>query len=473
MRTTDPIEFLNRHREIIFRWIGILAVLLVLFLILRHFAMRLGGWRAAWRRVKRECAVSAHAFAAPAKAWLRHRRSLRVLVRGLRAPATWRDAERALAAARQAAAGAGGVPYAALVDDVGVTVLLAGRRPRPPEEEPWWGDEERPDCWSVDRDALPPVVPVPDQTPPVLVALGEDGGCCVFLDVAAGPPLLNVEGDRRAATAVHQALAAQLDVRLPDGLVVVAQGVHRAFPGLEVRAAHRRAEELPARGGLVPWLVTAELPDPLPPGIAAPAAARAAGPRILLRGPGRGFLRTVLSDREGRLAVAGTPLLVAGNALSRAIARVLSDIPPVLPPGPGSVSTAGRDAARAFAEDDERPGAAAADGAARHEHADADAGADAWPGADRAAAAPPGPAPETETGSETEAEREIRAGRRTEAARELVEEDAEDEEVQAAEAAEAAGEAGAERGNDTARTAPAGRRREPEGSAPVRSAADH
>ncbi|MDT0308749.1 hypothetical protein RM780_17530 [Streptomyces sp. DSM 44917] len=334
MTTTDPLDFVSRHRDTIFRWLGILAALLVAFLILRHLAMRLGGWRAAWQRARREAALTAHAFAAPFRAWLRHRRSLRVLVRGLRAHVTWRDAERALAAAREAAAPAGGRPYAALVGADTVTVLLAGGDAHPPEEGPWWRDEdEGPGHWTAERAALPPVVPVPDRPPAVLVALGESRGRCAFLDLAVGPPLLSVEGDRRGRVALHQAVAAQLDARLPEGLVVVAEGVHRAFPGLPVRAAYRTARELRPRLGVAPVLVTAELPDPLPPELAA-SPSESGGTRTVLLGPGRGYTRTLLTDRHGQVAVAGTPLLVSGNALGRALARVLASLPPVLPPVP-------------------------------------------------------------------------------------------------------------------------------------------
>ncbi|MEO3749629.1 hypothetical protein [Streptomyces sp. B6B3] len=341
MRTTDPLEFIDRHRDTIFLVLGILVAVLVAFLLLRYVAMRLGGWRAAWARVRRECALTAHAFAAPFRAWLRHRRSLRLLVRALRDPATWRDAERGLAAARQAAAPAGGQPYAALVDADTVTVLLAGRHLPTPEDDA----DDPPGHWSIDRADLPPVVPAPDQPYPVLVALGERAGRCVFLDVATGPPLLSVAGDRRSRTALHQAVAAQLDARLPAGLVLVAEGVHRQFPGPPVRAAYRTAEGIRPRHGVAPVLVTAELPDPLPPGLVAPPDGPA-GPRLLLLGPGRGYQRTLLTDRHGQIVVVGTPLLAAGNALARAIARVLGALPPVLPPTPPG-------AARAFAEEED------------------------------------------------------------------------------------------------------------------------
>lgn len=352
MRNVDPFEFISRHQDTIFRILGILAALLAAFLLVRHLAMRLGGWRAAYRRVRREIAITFHAWAAPPRAWLRHRRSLRHLVRGLGSPETWRDSERAVAAARQA----GGSPYAVLVDDVAVTVLLAGRAPEPPEDEPWWVVEDQagvgddaPNRWTVARADLPPVVPDPERLPPVLVAVGETGGRCVLLDVATGPTTLCAEGDHRSSVALHQAVAAQLDARLPEGMVVVAEGVHPRFPGQPVRLAYREAQKLRPRHGLVPVLVAAELPDPVPPELTAPPGEQPSL-RLLLLGPGRGYTRTLLSDRHGQIAVVGTPLLVAGNALGRAIARVLRAIPPVLPPAP---PFSGVDPVRVFAEPEE------------------------------------------------------------------------------------------------------------------------
>ncbi|RBM20456.1 hypothetical protein [Streptomyces sp. PT12] len=386
MRTTDPFEFLDRHRDTIFRVLGLLAALLVVFLVIRAVAMRFGGWSAAWARLRRECAITAHAFAAPVKAWVRHRRSLRVLVHGLRAPATWRDAERAVAAAREAAGPGGPRPYAVLVAARTVTVLLTGPRIQAPEREPWWiAEGEGPDHWSADRADLPPVVPVPDLALPVLVAVGEVEGQCAFLDLAAGPPMVCVEGERRSGVALHQSVAAQLDARLPEGMVVVAEGVHRAFDGLPIRAAHRAADQLRPRAGLAPVLVCAELPSPLPPELTAPPG-EFPELRLLLLGEGRGYARTLLTDRSGQVSVVGTPLITEGNALSRALARVLPSIPPVLPPGPG-----GGDAissVRLFAELDEE---------------EADEEAEELPTVP-AAAAPRPPAPEREDEFEEEAE---------------------------------------------------------------------
>src|SRR5262249_30821627 len=84
-----------------------------------------------------------------------------------------------------------------------------------------------------------------------------------------------------------------------------------------------------------PVLVAAELPDPLPPELAAPPGPDPAL-RVLVLGPGRGYVRTLLTERQGRVAVTGTPLLARCDGLGRAVARVLNAIPPVLPPAPAA-----------------------------------------------------------------------------------------------------------------------------------------
>lgn len=331
MRNTDPFEFFQDHRETIFRCLGVAGVLLVVFLLLRMWARRHGGWRAAWAKVRRQAAVTRHAYAAPFRAWHRYRRSLRLLVRLLGTPATWRDAERALAAARLAAAPA--CPYAVLVDEETVTVLLTATAPvlltataPPAPADPWWSEPGEPDRWVIMRADLPAVTPDAAAVRPVLVALGEEGDgpvrSCAFLDLAVGPAQFPVTGDQRSATALLQAIGAQLDARLPEGLLVVAEGVHRDHPGPPVRNAYRTARELRPVEGIAPHLVAAGLPDPLPPELTAPPDGTA-GPRLVVLGPGRGHVRTLLTDRHSRVAVIGTPLLPSATALSAAIARVL------------------------------------------------------------------------------------------------------------------------------------------------------
>ncbi|MFE6890305.1 hypothetical protein [Streptomyces sp. NPDC057694] len=327
MRNVDPFAFFREHQDTIFRWLGLAGALLVIFLLLRIVARRLGGWRRAWRRARRETAVTAYAFVAPMRTWYVHHKDRRLLRRLLGDPVTWRDAERALTAARLAAAPAR--PYAVLVSAESVSVLLAGREM--PEPTGCW--HEAPDAtgeWRANRDELPLVTPEADAVPPLLIALGATDTQAAFLDAATGPASLCVEGHPQAAPPLLQAIAAQLDARLPASLVIVAEGVHRDFDGPPVREAYRTAEEALPRLNIPPFLIARELPDPLPAGLASPRPPC----RVVLLGAGRGHTRTLLTDRHGQVLLTGTPLLVRAKALGRALPKVLWRLPAVLPPAP-------------------------------------------------------------------------------------------------------------------------------------------
>ncbi|MFI1380148.1 hypothetical protein [Embleya sp. NPDC020886] len=355
MRNTDPLEFFADHRDTILHWAGISAAALAFFLILRFFAMRLGGWKAATRRLGREIALTGYAFGGPVRVWLRYRRSVRLLVARLGAGTTWRDAERALVAAKFAAAP--GQPYAVVVGDDTVTVLLAaGDVPTP--EGIWRPLAHDPRAWTATRAELPSVTPDAEGVRPIVVALGERDGECVFLDLAVGPPMVCVQGDPHSSPALFQAVAAQLDARLPGGQVVVADGVHHDISGLPVRDAYRSARARPPRLGLPTFLATPELPDPLPPELVEPAG-DSPSLRVLLGGSGRGHVRTLLTDVHGRVAVPGTPLVLSCSALAEALARVLPGIPPVLPPAPAPVSRSGAGSIEWFAEEESGNEAAA------------------------------------------------------------------------------------------------------------------
>lgn len=346
MRNTDPIAFFQDHRETIFFWSGVAGGVLVLYLILRFFAMRLGGWTAAWRRVCREVALTAYAFSWPVRAWIRYRRSVAALIRLLGTASTWRDAEHALVAAKLEAFPA--QPYAAVVGARTVTVLFAALT-MPTPQGIWREVPGEPTSWTAARTELPSVTPDTDGRPPVIVALGETDHNAVFLDLAVGPPILGVDGERRASTALFQAIAVQVDARLPGGQVVVADGVHRDVPGPMIRDAYRTARATPPRLGLPAFLATPELPAPLPPELAEPPL-ETPPLRIVLRGAGRGFVRTALTDKHGRVAVPGTPVVATGNGLGAALTRILADIPPVLPPAPAGLATPGSERQAAYAE---------------------------------------------------------------------------------------------------------------------------
>ncbi|MEU3711028.1 hypothetical protein [Streptomyces catenulae] len=339
-RSGDPIAFINAHQNLIFTVLGVLGMVLLLFFLIRIPVQRAGGWKASAHAIRREAAATRHAFGAPLRALRAHRKALRLLVRRLRSPHTWRDAERAVTAARQAAAPGAAAdraprPYAALVDGDTVTVLCAGTAADAPGA-PWSEDPADPRRWTVRREDLPAVAPSPGDGPPLLVAVGvAEGRRCAFLDLASGPALTAVEGDARTAPALVRALTAQLDARLPEGLVTVAEGVHPRHPGAPVREAYRAARETEPRHGIAPVLAAAELPDPLPDDFGHSPG----GPprlRIVVPGRPRGHARRLLTDRHGQLLLTGTSLLTSANALGAALSRVLSDLPPVLPPPPAA-----------------------------------------------------------------------------------------------------------------------------------------
>ncbi|MCX5214960.1 hypothetical protein OG689_37840 [Kitasatospora sp. NBC_00240] len=295
---------------------GLAGLLLLLVVLAQLGARRAGGWRVVRRRLRREAAATAAAFAAPVRAQLRYRRHLRLLVRLLGDRSGWADAERA-------ALGAGRVPgvepYGVLLGRSVVGVLVAcgpAAPPRPPE--PWAADDTDPRLWWLDR-ADAAGVATGGRPAPLLAALGTDGRHAVLLDLATGPAVTVLGGDKGTARAVLQALAAQLDARLPAGAVTVAEGVNPRHTGPEPAAALALAERA-ATGGAPAFAVCAELP----------AGARpAAGSRLLALSGARGSARLLTADRAG-LSVLGTGLRVDAVPLARATARSL----PLLPPYP-------------------------------------------------------------------------------------------------------------------------------------------
>ncbi|MFD9003618.1 hypothetical protein ACFV0T_22015 [Streptomyces sp. NPDC059582] len=289
------------------------AGLLVLVLALTHWLVRRkGGWKALWRRIRREVVLTARAFSTPVRTELRYRRGLRLLVRLLRDPSVWADAERATALA--AAVHPAARPYGVLAGPELIGVLVAAKGtslPVPPE--PWAADDSDPRLWWIARTDL--TGELPDGTPPLLVCAGLDAGYAVLLDLRGGPTATSVYGAPRAARtarAVLQALAAQLDARLPEGRVAVADGVHPRFPG-------PTAAETVALPGIDVAVCAEPLDRPLPAGV-----------RLLSLGVARGRTRLLEVGHDAVLTVHGAPATgqVDVLPLSRAVARTLSGLPP-------------------------------------------------------------------------------------------------------------------------------------------------
>ncbi|WP_234534498.1 hypothetical protein [Streptomyces shenzhenensis] len=292
--------------------LGLVGVLVLVLAVTHWLVRRGGGWKALRRRLGREISLTAKAFTGPVRTELRYRRGLRLLVRLLRDPAVWADAERATALA--AAVRPGVRPYGVLAGPEWMAVLVAadGDALREPPE-PWAADESDPRLWWIDRADLRD--DGPESAVPLLVCVGHDMGNAVLLDVRSGPAALSVYGPPRAARsarAVLQALAAQLDARLPQGRVAIAAGVHPRHPGMPAAAAV-------GQPGIEIAVCADPLERPLPSGV-----------RLLSLGVARGRTRLLEIAPDAVLTVHGAPAAARVDVLplSRAVARTLAALPP-------------------------------------------------------------------------------------------------------------------------------------------------
>ncbi|MDX2817227.1 hypothetical protein PV410_32630 [Streptomyces sp. PA03-5A] len=294
-------------------WTRLIALigLLILVVVVAHWLVRRkGGWGALRRRVVRELTTAARAFATPVRTQVRHRSGLRVLARLLRDDAGWTDAATALR--RAAAERPGARPYATLLGTDVVGVYVAHGHGEGALPEPWARDAAEPRLWWIGRADLGTAPETGHGgEAPVLVCLGRAGTDAVLLDLTAVPPAVSVTGERRTARAVLQALAAQLDARLPAGRVVVGAGVHPRHDGpTDV------FERLDAG-----YAVSAEAPE----------RNRPARVRLLTLGVAHHSTLILEADRDGHLRLHGGPpaLTVDALPLARAVARLVRTLPPV------------------------------------------------------------------------------------------------------------------------------------------------
>ncbi|MGW7243500.1 hypothetical protein [Streptomyces sp. NPDC054804] len=292
--------------------LGLVGVLVLVLAVTSWLVRRGGGWKALWRRLGREITLTVRAFTGPVRTELRYRRGLRLLVRLLRDPAVWSDAERATALAASVRPGVR--PYGVLAGPDWMAVLVAadGDALREPPE-PWAADETDPRLWWIDRGDL--TDGTEDPAAPLLVCVGHDMGHAVLLDVRSGPPALSVYGPPRAARtarAVLQALAAQVDARLPEGRVAIAAGVHPRHPGATATATV-------GQPGIEVAVCADPLERPLPSGV-----------RLLSLGVARGRTRLLEIAPDSTLTAHGAPAATRVDVLplSRAVARTLSALPP-------------------------------------------------------------------------------------------------------------------------------------------------
>ncbi|MFE2872903.1 hypothetical protein, partial [Embleya sp. NPDC059259] len=292
--------------------LGYAGILILVYALAHWAAMRRGGWRFVRRRLRRELALTVSAFAEPVTAFSRYRRRRRLLVRALREPNTWVDAEHALQLAARVAAGSR--PYGALVERDVVGVLVSCGPDLPVPAEPWAVDELDPRLWWIARTDLE----VGSGPAPLLVAVGTRQEAVVFLDLLTGPRVLAVSGERRGARATVQALAAQLDARLPAGAVTVAEGIHPRHAGPSTAEAFTRATTAAASRRHPQVVVCADTPD-------VPAASPVS---VLTLGRPRGHARLLAVSPTGALLVHGTPLRVDARPLPRSVAATVWQLPP-------------------------------------------------------------------------------------------------------------------------------------------------
>ncbi|MEU4203103.1 hypothetical protein AB0B79_14745 [Streptomyces sp. NPDC039022] len=218
--------------------IGFLVVLILLVWLLARTVRKQGGLRRTCRRIAWEVRMTARAFTAPLRAYLRHRRCARTLAAFFADPAAY---EVSRAALDRADADAGDDCYAPTVQlaQAGdrVHVVVAGRDPAGAAGPvlPWTDAAAEPGewTWSAPAEAVRGSSAAHGRAVRLPLVLGVDRKSTgvVLVDWLRGPAALGVEGDPRVSRSVLQALTAQVD-RMPDGPpVLVAHGVHPRFPG--------------------------------------------------------------------------------------------------------------------------------------------------------------------------------------------------------------------------------------------------
>ncbi|WP_405063540.1 hypothetical protein OG474_18345 [Kribbella sp. NBC_01505] len=289
--------------------LGLIGLALLTIVLIHLLVRRLGGWKRLFGWLGREIKRTWRAFVEPIAARRRYRRRLRLLAKVLRDEESWDQAERALGAA--SAIGPTVAPYAVVLAGRRIGVLVAGGTVLEPPV-PWSADAVDPRLWWIDRGDVPGRSPI--QEMPLLTCLGTDSGgtTVVMLDLLSGPRTLSVYGAEPTARAVVQAIAAQLDVRLPVGAVEVAEGIHPYHDGLPLSDAARR---------LGAWFVigAGPLPVPLP-----------TGRRMVCLGVARGSARLLeaMPDQTLRLHGGASWLRIDPLPLARAVARSIRDVPP-------------------------------------------------------------------------------------------------------------------------------------------------
>ncbi|MEU6960787.1 hypothetical protein [Streptomyces chrestomyceticus] len=318
--------------------IGFLVVLVLLVWLLARTVRKQGGFRRTCRRIAWEVRMTARAFTAPLRAYLRHRRCARTLAAFFADPAAY---EVSRAALDRADADAGDDCYAPTVQLAQardrVHVVVAGRDPAGAAGPvlPWTDAAAEPGewTWSAPADAVRGATAAHGRAVRLPLVLGVDRKSTgvVLVDWLRGPAALGVEGDPRVSRSVLQALTAQVD-RMPDGPpVLVAHGVHPRFPG-------RPLDEILNELSMDRWTDPEQGPQTVDPTAVpvvvcwAPTADQAARladlcargrARALVGGRLPGACWVLHAEPDGRLLGPGPRVDVESPALGGAVARTV------------------------------------------------------------------------------------------------------------------------------------------------------
>ncbi|MFC6067152.1 hypothetical protein [Streptomyces ochraceiscleroticus] len=342
--------------------IGFLVALVLLVWLLVRTVSRQGGFRRTCRRIAWEVRMTARAFTAPLRAYLRHRRCARMLAGYFADPAAG-DVVRAALDRADADAGDGCYVPAVQLSRAGdrVRVVVAGRDPAGSAGPvlPWADAADEPGkwTWAAPADAVRTRPAGLGRTVRMPLVLGVDRKApgVVLVDWLRGPAALSIEGDTRVSRSVLQALAAQVD-RIPDGPPVqVASGVHPRFPGRPLddilaelagrQAAQERATESEVPEAAVP-VVVCWAPTPAQSARLAELCARGQA-RVLAGGRLPGACWVLHAEPDGRLLGPGPQVDVESPALGRAVARAVRrglPAPHCVLPDAGTGTGAGTDA---------------------------------------------------------------------------------------------------------------------------------
>ncbi|MFI8993016.1 hypothetical protein [Streptomyces sp. NPDC053542] len=318
--------------------IGFLVALVLLVWLLVRTVSRQGGFRRTCRRIAWEARMTARAFTAPLRAYLRHRRCARMLAQYFADPAAG-DVVRAALDRADTDAGEGCYVPAVQLSQARdrVRVVVAGRDPAGSAGPvlPWKDAADEPGewTWAAPADAVRTRPAGLGRAVRLPLVLGVDRKApgVVLVDWLRGPAALAIEGDARVSRGVLQALAAQVD-RMPDGPPVrIASGVHPRFPGrplddILAELADRPGAQEQATGSAVPEeavpVVVCWAPTPAQAARLAELCARGQA-RVLAGGRLPGACWVLHAEPDGRLLGPGPQVDVESPALGRAVARAV------------------------------------------------------------------------------------------------------------------------------------------------------